>query len=272
MESFMDRVAVITGAGSGIGRALAIALASEGCHCALVDLDPAGLAETNTLLAPHGVHTSEHTVDVTDRSRMEALPEEVIRAHGKVNLLFNNAGITLQKSFEDHTLEDWEKVLGINLWGVIYGCKFFLPYLKQVDQAHIVNTSSMAAFMGMPTQATYSSTKAAVRAISETLYAELAADGIGVTVVHPGAIKTNIMRAHLAESSNVEVARATMEKVERFAMEPEKAVAKILKAVKKNKLRVVIGIDAKLTDVLKRLMPSLIHKPMVKVFRDQMGK
>jgi short-subunit dehydrogenase len=276
MMDFKDKVAVITGGGAGIGRAMAIQLASEGCHLALADISEEGLNESVKLLSPYGVKVSTHIVDVTSRERMESFPAEVIEAHGKVNLLANNAGITLQKTFEGHSIEDWEFALGINLWGVIYGSKAFLPYLKESAKdgrgnAHIINMSSLAAFMGMPNTASYSATKAAVRTISESMWAELHSDNIGVTSVHPGAIRTNIMRAHIENSSNLKVAKETADKVEKFAMAPEKCVNKILKAVKKDKQRVVIGVDAKAVELLKRFLPSAIHKPFAKQFAKEKG-
>ena len=271
MKQFNNKVAVITGAGGGIGRAMALNLAAQGCHLALADLNPEGLAESAEKAEAFGVTVSQHVVDVTDRSRMEALPEEVLAVHGKVNLLMNNAGITIQKSFEDLTLEDWELVVGINLWGVIYGSKAFLPALKVAaaegeDNAHIINMSSLAGFMGIPNQSSYSATKAAVKGISEALWGELKAYGIGVTTVHPGAIRTNIMRAHMDKAGNAKKATAIADKVEKFAMPVETAVEKILNAVRKNKLRTVVGKDAHAVELLKRFLPSGIHKPFAKMF------
>ncbi|MFK0570673.1 SDR family NAD(P)-dependent oxidoreductase [Endozoicomonas sp.] len=282
MNNFNNKVAVITGAGGGIGREVALQLAREGCHLALADVNQQGLDETAELLQPickkSGVKVSCHIVDVTDRSRMESLPEEVIGVHGAVNLLVNNAGITLQSSFEDLSIEHWELVLGINLWGVIYGTKAFLPYLKEQgkkgpDNAHIINMSSLAGFIGMPNQSSYCATKAAVRAISETLWAELHMDNIGVTCVHPGAIKTNILNAHLDKAGNPANAAAIVRTVDKFAMDTDKAVAKMLNAVKKNKQRVVIGTDSHLIEKFKRLLPSAIHKPFAKMFaKEQLAR
>ncbi|WP_419834391.1 SDR family NAD(P)-dependent oxidoreductase [Endozoicomonas atrinae] len=278
MNNFNNKVAVITGAGGGIGREMALQLAKEGCHLALGDISQQGLDETARLLEPYGVRVSRHIVDVTDRKRMEALPAEVIEAHGAVNLLVNNAGITLQSSFEDLSIEHWELVIGINLWGVIYGTKAFLPYLKEQgrkgpENAHIINMSSLAGFIGMPNQSSYCATKSAVRAISETLWAELHMDNIGVTSVHPGAIKTNILKAHLDKAGNPANAAAINRKVDKFAMDTDKAVAKMLNAVRKNKQRVVIGTDSHMVEKFKRLLPSAIHKPFAKMFaKEQLAR
>ena len=190
-------VAVITGAGGGIGRQLALVLAREGCNLALTDIDVLSLNETVTQAEKYSVKISRHIVDVTSQEQMAALPETVVRVHGGIDILINNAGITLQKSFAAHSIAELERIVGINLWGVLYGCHYFLPYLRQSTRAHIVNMSSMAAFIGMPSQSTYCATKAAVRALSESLWAELARDNIGVTCVHPGAIRTDMIKRTL---------------------------------------------------------------------------
>ena len=157
MKSLNNKVAVITGAGSGIGRALATAFAQRGCHLALVDVNAASLQETASQLAMiTPTRISTHICDVSDRDAMRSLPELVEQQHGAIHLLFNNAGVTINKTFEQNTLEDIDFVMGINLWGVLYGCYYFLPYLKKQDEAHIINTSSLAGFLGMPNQSTLS--------------------------------------------------------------------------------------------------------------------
>ena len=193
--------------------------------------------------------------------RILNLADDVVAKHGKINLLFNNAGITLSKTFEHHSLADWEKIIGINLWGVIYGCHFFLPHLrKQAGEAHIVNLSSMVAFVGPPSQTSYSTTKAAIKGFSESLWAEVHDEGIGVTVVHPGAIKTAIMDEAAASTDDPEAFAKIQTMVEKFAMPPEKAAKKILKAVRKDKMRVVVGADALFFEGAKRALPEHIHK------------
>ena len=260
MRDLAGRTAVVTGAGSGIGRALARALAAEKCRLALVDIDAASLQETRRLLS--GVPVSTHVVSVADRERMAALPAEVQAEHGAIHLLFNNAGITISESFEDSSLERLELVIGVNLWGVLYGCHYFLPYLKQAGEAQIVNTSSMAGFLGLPNQASYSLTKAAVKSLSETLRVELARHGIGVTSLHPGAIKTNIMKAAARYGGDAEEAARLEELVMRFGMAPEKLAARAIRAVKRNRMRQRIGFDSYLMDWLKRLLPVAIHTPL----------
>lgn len=261
MKILKDRVAVITGAGSGIGRALAMAMAAEGCHLALVDLSEKGLQETRELLAGKSIRVSTHIASVSDRERMAALPEEIHREHGVIHILFNNAGVTISKSFEEHTLKDLDFVLGVNLWGVLYGCHYFLPYLKQAGEGHIINTSSMAGFLGLPKQSAYSLTKAAVKALSETLRVELAGYNIGVTSIHPGAIKTNIMKAAATHGGDAEEIRQLEALVMRIGMEPDKLARKVVKAVRRNRMRVIIGADAYVMEWLKRLLPVAIHTP-----------
>jgi len=266
MRDLAGRTAVVTGAGSGIGRALSRALAAEGCRLALVDIDPAALDETRREVdGVAGVAVSTHVADVADRERMAALPEEIQTSHGAIHLLFNNAGITINEPFEDSSMQRLELVVGINLWGVLYGCHYFLPYLKQASgrdgEAHIVNTSSMAGFLGLPNQASYSLTKAAVKSLSETLRVELAIHGIGVTSLHPGAIRTNIMKASARYGGDAEETRRLEAVVMRFGMAPERLAAKAIRAVKRNRMRLRIGFDAYLTDWLKRLLPVAIHTP-----------
>jgi len=262
----LDRcVAVITGAGSGIGRAVAMTLAKEGVDLALADMNPKGLEETNELLKPSGVKVSLHTLNVSDREAMFAFADVVVAEHGQVNLLFNNAGITIIKSLEEHTDEDWERIVGVNYLAVIYGCKAFIPHLKKQPRGHIINTSSMAGFAGMPDQASYCSTKAAVQSLSESLWAELYHDNIGVTSIHPGMIKTNVVQASVAGAINKNKAEASARLVARFGMDVDKAAGAIIKAVKKNKMRQRIGVDSVLFDILKRLMPVWFHKPFTRI-------
>jgi NAD(P)-dependent dehydrogenase (short-subunit alcohol dehydrogenase family) len=260
VKELAGRTAVITGAGSGIGRALAQAFAAEGCRLALVDVDPAGLEETRRLLPEAAVTT--HVADVADRGRMAALPAEIEAAHGAIHLLFNNAGVTISAPFADSTLEQLDLVIGVNLWGVLYGCHFFLPALRRAGEAHIVNTSSMAGFLGLPNQASYSLTKAAVKSLSETLRVELAPWRIGVTSIHPGAIRTNIMKAAARYGGDAEETARLEALVMRFGMAPERLAEKVVRAVKRDRMRVRIGIDSHLAEWAKRLLPVAVHAPL----------
>lgn len=264
--------AVITGGGGGIGRCLARALAAKGCDLALVDINQDALDDSQAAVQEFGVKTTLHIANVTRFEEVEALADEVTTQHGKVNILINNAGITIQKSFATHSIEDWQRMIGINLMGVIHGCKAFMPALRlaakdSVDGggAHIINMSSMAGFLGMPNQASYGATKAAVCAISETLYAELYKDNIGVTSVHPGAIKTEMILATLQESDDIKSARKSYKMVQRIGNTPEYAAKRIVKAIEKRSLRIRIGKDAVILDILKRLFPVWLVKRMVRI-------
>lgn len=256
-----NKVAVITGGASGIGQALARQLIQHGCHLALVDVNPDALATTQEQLctANSAINISTHAVDVTDKAQMQALPEAVMAEHGRVDILFNNAGICIDKSFDNHSIEDWELIVNINFWGVIYGSKFFMPYLKQQPEAFIINTSSLAGFLGIPTQASYCATKAAVRSMSESLYAEYKSQNIHVLSVHPGAIKTNLFKRTIELSDDPESSKKMFDFVEKTAMDADKAAQKIIKAAMKKKQRTIIGMDARLVEISKRLLPSIIH-------------
>ena len=274
MKITAGMVAVITGGAGGIGLGVAKALAKQGCHLALVDINGDALANAQNELRDQGVNVSVHVANVADHNEMSALAQAVIAEHGKVNILHNNAGITLQKSFATHSLADWQRIIGINLWGVIHGCQVFLPHLQnsaKVEGAHIVNMSSIAGFVGMPNQSSYAVTKAAVRALSEAMYAELAHANIGVTSVHPGAIKTQMIFATLQESDNIDQAQQSYKIVERIGNTVDYAAERIVQGVEKNRPRVRIGKDAVITDLLMRFAPITLVKQMKKIARKIRG-
>jgi len=258
MRQLAGRIAVITGAGSGIGRSLGAALAQHGCGLALVDINAATLEETAALARAVGADVSTHVLDVGDRQRMSELPEQVIAHHGHVHIVVNNAGISVTKSIEEHSLDDLEWLVGINFWGVVYGCKFFIPYLKREPEGHIVNLSSIFGIIGLPSQGSYNAVKFAVRGLSECLHAELAPARIGVTSVHPGGIQTNIIRASrmLDEDDRANIQQS----FNRFGMPPDRAAAKIVRAIQRNDLRLLIGREAYVIDWMKRLCPVSTQK------------
>jgi butyryl-CoA dehydrogenase len=259
VKDFNGRVAAITGAGSGIGRALANELAKRGAHLALADIDDAGLAETVAQCEGRGVKITSQHVDVADRAAVEAWADRVVTDHGKVNLVINNAGVALGATIESVSYEDFEWLMGINFWGVVYGTKAFLPHLKASGEGHVVNLSSVFGLISVPSQSAYNAAKFAVRGFTDALRMELEISGapVSVTTIHPGGIKTNIAKnARIDESleemtGDPEKARAEFEKA--FVTSPEKAARQILAAVQRDKRRALIGPDAKVVDFVSRL-------------------
>ena len=268
MKRFEGRVAVVTGAASGLGRATASALAAKGCVLALVDVDEAGLAQVAKDLEARGTKCSVHTADVADAERMSVLPAEIVSLHGGVHILVNNAGVSVSATFEDQTLDDLHWIVGINFFGVVYGCKFFLPELRKVDEAHIVNISSMFGFIGVPTQSSYCATKFAVKGFTEALWAELKDTQIGVTSIHPGGIRTQI--AKTMRSYDEEVRASTVAGLE-GSRPPEDVAKVVVRAIEKNRLRAIAGWEAYLSDWLKRLLPVRIHSLIARRMRGGVG-
>ncbi|MEH6636612.1 MAG: SDR family NAD(P)-dependent oxidoreductase [Halioglobus sp.] len=251
MKQIEGRVAVVTGAGSGIGQAVSLELARRGADIALVDIDEAKLSGVKTAIEAISRKASLHVVDVSSKQQMAALPEQVLAEHGAVHILVNNAGVSVNLPFEQQDVEDLEWISGINYWGVMYGCKYFLPYLQKADEAHIVNMSSLAGLTGMKGQSSYAATKFAVRGLSESLYVELTNSAVGITCVHPGAVATNILAAARMDSTH----REKMLKMFHLAMPPEKAARLIVKAIEKNRFKLVFCVESRVLDYMKRLFP-----------------
>ena len=199
-----------------------------------------------------------HAVDVADRTRMAALPAKVVEAHGAVHVVVNNAGVATLASVEDHSLDDYDWLLGINFYGVLHGCQFFLPHLRAQDWGHIVNVSSMFGFLGLPRQSAYCASKAAVRALSEALWAELAGTNVGVTSVHPGGIRTSIVRSARADDEGER--EATQAMFDRYARPPEVVARRIVRAIERGQWRIRIGVEAVLADWMKRAFPVATHR------------
>lgn len=276
MKSFKNKVAAITGAGSGIGRALAEELSRRGCHLALSDINADSVVETAARLGGSGVKITTERVDVADRDAMHAWADRVAGDHGRVNLIFNNAGVGLGATVEGMRYEDIDWLMGINFWGVVHGTRAFLPHLKASGEGHIVNTSSVFGFIGVPSQSAYNAAKFAVRGFTEALRQELDMLGCGVsaTSVHPGGIKTNIAKsARLHDSvrslgADPATANAKMEKS--FITTPEAAAKIILEAVEKDKRRVLVGLDAHLIDLMVRLLPSTYQRVVMTYAKSRM--
>jgi short-subunit dehydrogenase len=257
MREIRGAVAVVTGAASGIGRALAVDLARGGAQLALADVNSSGLEETRKLLGDAVART--YAVDVSQASAVEDLANRVQQDFGRAQLLVNNAGVALLGTLAEVSLEDMEWLVQINLWGVIYGCKFFLPMLQREPDAHIVNVSSIFGLIGPPGQTAYAASKFAVRGFSESLREELrATSAIKVTSVHPAGIATPI--AHNARAGRSITAAARQEAEEYFkkvaVISPEEASRAIMKGILGNKNRVLIGRDAYRIDRIQRLFPS----------------
>ena len=267
MRELRDKVAVVTGAASGIGRSVALLLADKGCHLALVDMQRDALAETAAQVLAHGRKVSQHVVDVSSRSAMSALPDAVLAQHGCVDVMVNNAGIASGYTFEDHPIEHFERIIGVNFSGVVYGCKFFLPHLKQRPEAHIVNVSSMFGLLGFPTQAAYSASKFAVRGFSQVLWVELAPTPVRVTCVYPGGVNTNLVRTSPGWEHGVEVAQQQFDQVVKRT--PEQAARRIVRAIERNTPNLRLGVESYVVDWMKRLFPNAPHRIMASLLRRQ---
>jgi NAD(P)-dependent dehydrogenase (short-subunit alcohol dehydrogenase family) len=266
VEQFEGKVAAITGAGSGIGRGLALELADRGCRLALSDIDDAGLAETVALIERSGgtrnrAAVAGARVDVTDRHAVEEWAGAVADQCGQVNLIFNNAGVALAANVETMSYESFRWLMDVNFWGVVHGTLAFLPHLKASGDGHVVNISSVFGLLGIPSQSAYNSAKFAVRGFTDALRTELDIErcGVSATTIHPGGIRTNIARnarfefAGHEEAVDAEQAAADFERLTRTT--PQKAAQLIIGAVEKNKRRALIGPDAHLFDAAARLSP-----------------
>ena len=273
MQDFGNRVAVVTGAGSGIGRALARQLAGRGAHLALSDIDEAGLAETVGMCEGTGVKVTSHRLDVADRAAMFAWADTVSAEHGRVNLVVNNAGVALGATIAEGSVDDIEWLMNINFWGVVYGTKAFLPHLLTAGEGHVVNMSSVFGLISVPAQSAYNSAKFAVRGFTDALRMELDAAqcGVSATTVHPGGVKTNIARRARIDPSLEATAGTREEQARRFDRiaftTPDRAAKQILRAVERNRRRVLVGPDAKVIDLVSRLPASWYQSALTRGFR-----
>lgn len=275
MKSFENKVAAITGAGSGIGRALAVALARHNCNLALSDVNEEGLEETVSQATDLGVRVTSRMVDVANREAVYAWADEVVSDHGKVNLIINNAGVALGSTVEKMSYGDFEWLMDVNFWGVVYGTKAFLPHLKASGEGHIVNVSSVFGLAGIPSQSAYNSAKFAVRGFTESLRQELDMLGYGVSAscVHPGGIKTSIARSARMDDSIHDLGLSTpgadtREVFEKsFITSAEKAAEAIIAGVQRNQRRILVGPDARVYDWVVRLLPTAYQRIAVQYSR-----
>ena len=257
IKTLQGAVVVVTGAGSGIGRALAQQLASHGAQLALADVNNAALEETRGLLP--GANVKAYMLDVADAAAVKAFAQKVEVDFGRVSVLINNAGVALYGTFSDLSLEEFDWLFRINFWGVVHGCKFFLPLLRREPEAHIVNLSSVFGLIAPPEQTAYSASKFAVRGFTQALSRELDGTRISLTCVHPGGVRTRIAENARAAAAVAPKPQAWAERKERFSKlartSPEKAAQEIVQGILKNKARVLIGTDAYQFDILQRLFP-----------------
>jgi len=273
MKTLNDKVVAITGAGSGIGRATAVLMAKLGGHLAIADVNEVGLAETAKLCADAGARVHTQRLDVADRAAVHAWADAVAAHYGRVNVVINNAGVTVAATVEDTSYENFEWLMNINFWGVVHGSKAFLPHLKQSGDGHIVNISSLFGLIGFATQAAYNASKFGVRGFTEALREEMDIEGapVGVTSIHPGGIKTNIAvasRVITNESYGLKDNASLARRFEEMAKTtPEDAAQAIVEAILANKRRQLIGNDAKLLDLIQRLLPTGYQRLVVEQIR-----
>lgn len=257
MKNLKNKTAAITGAGSGIGRMLAVNLAKEGCNLAIADINDAGLQETAGLISG-SVKVSTHIVDVSNREQVFAFAKEAAKHHGGIDIIINNAGVALGDFLETVPFKDFEWIVGINFWGVVYGTMAFLPYLKKQSEGHIVNVSSINGILPNPNNGPYCSTKFAVKGYTEALAQEMHGTNIRVSCVHPGGVKTNIARNSRMNRSMFDLNREQSVRLfdeEVFRITADEAARIIISGIKRNRKRIMVGTDAKIMDLITRLFP-----------------
>ncbi|HKN52086.1 MAG TPA: SDR family oxidoreductase [Amycolatopsis sp.] len=264
MKRFEDKIAVITGAGSGIGRALALELAGRGARVAVSDVDGERAAETAELA---GARAKCYVLDVADRAAVLAHADDVVREFGAVNLVVNNAGVALGATVEEMSFEDYDWLMGVNLGGVVNGTKAFLPHLIASGDGHIVNISSVFGFVGVPTQSAYNAAKFAVRGFTEALREEMliAKHPVRVSCVHPGGIRTNIARDARGVTQDREQVAAAFERVARTS--PAKAAQTIVRGIEHGSARILVGPDAYVIDAIPRVLGSAYQRPLALLAR-----
>lgn len=264
MKDLKNKVAVITGAGSGIGRALAKELAARGCRLALSDVNDAGLKQTVELC--NAIDVKTYLLDVSDRDAIYAHAEAVANDFGDINLVINNAGVALSASVREMTDDDFKWIMDIDFWGVAHGTRAFLPHLIASGDGHVVNLSSVFGLIGVPKQSAYNAAKFAVRGFTEALRQEMKLENqpVAISCVHPGGIRTNIANsARMGKSENAEAQRKGFDKL--AVTTPEKAAKIIVRGILKNESRILVGPDAWGIDVINRVLGSA-YQPLVERF------
>ncbi|MBE7637460.1 SDR family NAD(P)-dependent oxidoreductase [Sneathiella sp. P13V-1] len=256
---FENKVAAVTGAGSGIGRALALLLAKEGASVAISDVDQQGLDETETLISQYNVGCHKTILDVSDREKVEEWANNVVQEFGKADYIFNNAGVALFDTADSNDYANFEWIMNINFWGMVYGSKAFLQHFKDRGEGHVINVSSLFGLIGFPNQSAYNSSKFAIRGYTEALALEMEGSNIKVSSVHPGGIKTDIARNCRFADENL-TGGNKQDAVKKFDLAakttPAQAAEVIVSGVLKGDKRILIGKDAKIMDWIQRLMPQ----------------
>ncbi|MFZ4518347.1 MAG: SDR family NAD(P)-dependent oxidoreductase [Microthrixaceae bacterium] len=269
VRGYRGRVVAVTGAASGIGRALARELVGRGAHVALSDVDAEGLAATVLACEGHGVKVTSAVVDVADRAAVVEWAGAVVAEHGRVNVVVNNAGVAMSATVSAMREDDLRWLMDIDYWGVVHGTQAFLPHLEASGEGHVVNISSVFGLLAIPTQSAYNSAKFAVRGFTDALRMELEIAGscVSATTVHPGGIRTNIARNARMDPSMAPIAGAADEARDGFdrvaRTSPEAAARQILDAVIRDRRRALIGPDAVLFDLVSRLPAAVPQKVMV---------
>lgn len=260
IRGYRDRVAVITGAANGLGRALARELAIRKCHLALVDTDSHGLAKLKEELGTLGAVVTDHCADVGSDEALQRVAAEIERTHGTVHLAINNAAVSASASFVQTSATDFERIMRVNFFGIVYGCRTFLPFLQSHREGQIVNVASCFAWLGYPGKTAYASSKGAVRAFSESLRLELAGLGVGVTVLYPGPLRTGIVSRGICDSEQ------RRQREEQFLMtrglQVERVARRCLDQLLNDPSPIVIGLDYRLLDLLARFSPGLAGRAM----------
>jgi len=260
MKNLKGKNAVITGAASGIGRAIAISLAKEGCNLAIADIDESGLNETAQMVKDLGVDASTHVVDVSKRDEVSMFSRNAANNHGNIDIVINNAGVSLLGNTQTLDYSDIEWIFGINLWGVIHNAKEFLPHLLKRQEAVLVNVSSVFGLVGVSAQSAYCATKFGVKGFSESLRRELSKTGVSVITVHPGGVRTNIVRNSKIKTKKSNTTFNKEQYFKKFEQHApttaDEAARLIIKGIKKKSPRILIGRDARMVDIIQRFFPA----------------
>ncbi len=260
VREYRDRVAVVTGAANGLGRALAKELAARRCHLALIDTDASRLQKVREELARTGVVVTHHCADVGSEQALQRIAAEIGSTHGAVHLVINNAAVSASASFANTGTTEFERIIRVNFFGVVYGCRAFLPFLQRHAEGQILNVGSCFAWLGYPGKTAYASSKGALRAFSESLRLEVASSGVGVTLLYPGPLNTSLLRNGMSDSEQ----RRNRE--EQFLISRglpiERVVQRCLDQLLSNPDRIVIGLDYCLIDMLARVSPRMAGRVM----------